>query len=430
MKYVLSFILGLALLSPNLSQANTYSEDCEANLSVYYEYYKNKNYADAYKPWSWVYRNCPDSRKSIYIHGPRIVEYQIKKAEDPAVKEAYIDTLLAIYDQRLQYFPEKEGYVLGQKGTDMFLYRRDSLDQAFKLLAKSYELEQNKTSASVLTYYFQAAIKMYEAERLTKPEMIEIYDNAAAVVGYNLENQSEKKKKYYQSASDNIEILFAPVASCDDLIELYAENFEGMKDDADKLNRAARMMNKKKCTDNQTFFKISNTLFELDPSASAAANLGRMSLSKKQYNKAIDYYTKAVEMADNDQDKASYLFGLASAESQLKRYSSAREHALQALAIRPDWGDPYMLIGYMYAENAGKCGSNDFERKAVYWAALEKFRKAKSVDTSVSTKANEAINAYSQLAPDKTLTFQFGYLDKETYRVECWINETVAIPSF
>ena len=155
-----------------------------------------------------------------------------------------------------------------------------------------------------------------------------------------------------------------------------------------------------------------------------------MSMAKKDYGTAVSYFAKAIEKSESADDKASYYFGKAAAQSVMGQFSAARTNAQQAASLRPNWGEPYMLIGSMYADNAGKCGENDFERKAVYWAAIEQFAKAKRVDSSVASKADKAIAAYSKLTPDKTLTFTYGYLDKSSYTIGCWINETVSIPKF
>ena len=68
-------ILGLSVMSAMGVQA----QDCAAEVSVYTEYYKVKNYDDAFKPWKHAFDNCPDATKNLYIHGPRIVENKIKK---------------------------------------------------------------------------------------------------------------------------------------------------------------------------------------------------------------------------------------------------------------------------------------------------------------------------------------------------------------
>ena len=54
-------------------------DKCKENLSLYREYYKQKNYQDALIGWRWVFANCASSTKNIVINGPKIIEHQIEK---------------------------------------------------------------------------------------------------------------------------------------------------------------------------------------------------------------------------------------------------------------------------------------------------------------------------------------------------------------
>ena len=92
----------------------------ENNLSIYDQFYKQKNYVDAYKSWKYLLINAPARTKNIYIHGSKIVKHLIDNENDTIRRELLIDTLLYMYDNRNIFFPGKEGYVLGLKGKDMY----------------------------------------------------------------------------------------------------------------------------------------------------------------------------------------------------------------------------------------------------------------------------------------------------------------------
>ena len=62
------------------------------------------------------------------------------------------------------------------------------------------------------------------------------------------------------------------------LVELYAKNFEQNKEDVAWMKRAAKLLNKKECTESDIFFSISEALYNIDPSSSAAANMGSKTL--------------------------------------------------------------------------------------------------------------------------------------------------------
>ena len=77
---------------------------CLKNLSLFSEYVKQKSYADALPSWEIVYNECPLASKRVYTDGVKIKEWQIKTEKDKTQKNAYIDELMAIYDQRIKYF--------------------------------------------------------------------------------------------------------------------------------------------------------------------------------------------------------------------------------------------------------------------------------------------------------------------------------------
>ena len=47
-----------------MSKYGTDSAQCVRNLSLYTEFYKQKNYKDAYEPWKKAYAICPKITKN------------------------------------------------------------------------------------------------------------------------------------------------------------------------------------------------------------------------------------------------------------------------------------------------------------------------------------------------------------------------------
>ena len=74
----------------------------------------------------------------------------------------------------------------------------------------------------------------------------------------------------------------------------------------------------------------------------------------------------------------------------------------RAAKLRPNWGQPYMLIGDMYASSSSSCGSDAWEKQIAVLAALDKYAYAKSIDSSVAEDANSKIARYSSYKPEKT----------------------------
>jgi tetratricopeptide (TPR) repeat protein len=459
------FVVGLAFSLPTVAQDNAPTEKKEIackedqkvkeNLSIYYEYYKSKNYKDAYRAWSYVYDNCPSAHKNIYIHGPKLIKYKYKKATTPEEKKMYLAKLLKVYDDRLVYFPGKEGYVLGMKGSDMINFKIGTSKEAYDVLSKAYDVDGNELGASVLYAYFTASTRLFNEKVFGDEEVFKVYDQVVEAIDYNKEEKTNviakyeqmiddgktlskketkilsKAKKYYgsyETVEANVEKIIGKIATCDRLDVLYGQKYETNKGDIDWVNGGVKMMTRKKCFDSKVFFKLIDSKSKLAPDASSSRVAGLLSLSHKEYSKALKYYEEAIELGDDANKKADDYYKAAQCLFKLGQRSKARSYAYKAIDSRKGWGEPYLLIGDMYAASANACGTNAFEKKAVYWAALAKYSTARNVDPKVSKKAAKKINAWGSQVPNKTMIFQFGYIGKPKYKIGCWINETVNVP--
>ncbi len=423
MRKILVFLIALYLSLDTYAGGKWGSDSvtCITNLSLYREYYKQKNYKDALNPWRWAYLNCPQSSGNIYKNGPIIIKAQMKV--DKENKAAYIDTLMQIYDKRIEFFG-KEGFVLGLKGSDLLRYEKTRYDEAYQILKKSYEIEQNRSSAGAISSYFKSATIMEKKGKLQKEDILELYAELSSVIDYNLEN-NPKKTKFYTQTSSNVESLFTPYADCDALISIFSVKFSKDPNDTNLLKRILKVMDTKDCTENQLFFEVSSKLYELEPSALSASKMGKMSISRKDFAQAIQYCKQSIELETNDEAKAIYYLGLADAYRNAGSFSNAREAAFKALELKNNWGEVYMNLGNIYVAGAKSCG-NDFEQKTVYWIAVDMFNLAKK-DSDVEERARKSINTYSRYFPSTEVCF-FNNVEKNSeYHIECWVNrKTVA----
>lgn len=419
------------------------SSTCVMNNSLYYEFfkqwkasdYKNDAWKDAVKPWRWILLNCPKSTINIYLHGENLViDGMIKNESDKAKKDKLIDTLMMVYDKRIQFFG-KEGYVLGKKGSDLYKLKPSAFEEAYEILKKSVQLEGNNSKGSVLVYYFRSAEKMVKSEKADTNILFDIYDNTSEIIEFNIkkftEKGDEKKVTNWKNIQGNIELSFEPYATCEVLISNYSIKFNENPDDIELLRKITKILDKKDCTDSDLFLQALEKLIQIEPepSAKSAELLGKLYIKRENYTEATKYLIQAVELYDDANEEADIHYFLASVYFQIKQYAKSRSHCYDVLKVRPTEGKVYILIGDLYAASAKMCSEagNDLKGKDVYWAAVDKYIKAKNVDQSVADHANTKIKTYTQYFP-RTETIFFHDLAKgESYTVECWINETTTV---
>lgn len=428
-KYFAAALIAVSTLfitAPAKAQSiyGTDSITCIQNLSLYREYFKQDNYADAYQPWLWVITNCPKVRKQTYLDGVVMIDSKIKAEKDNAKKEALIDSMMWVYDRRIENFGE-EGFVLGRKAYDLFSYRPSAIDKVFDMFKKSVELQKENSEAFVISAYFQAAIERFRQKKMTKEEVIDLYDNLSEMVAKNIRDSVNVERN--QVAQQNLDNLFGPFATCEDLISIYSPKVKEKPSDIDLLKKVNALMQKKGCTDSQLFETVAKNLYKAEPSADAAMALAEFYLKKGQNTEAINYLQEVLNQEEDVSKKADLNFKIAQIYFQAKNYSSARTYAHRALQLRPNWGKPYLLIGDAYASSMGQCTDDYFKGKEIIWAALDKYYQAKSVDASVAEEANRKIGTYKAYLPEQSEVFFKDLKEGDSYKVGCWINETVTV---
>lgn len=128
-------------------------------------------------------------------------------------------------------------------------------------------------------------------------------------------------------------------------------------------------------------------------------------------SKAEDYYMIALLVFDQN------------------NYSKARQYCQKALEANPNYGNAYMLIGKMYAATSKSVYPDDgVMARAVYYAAIDKFEKAKQVDPTVAEEANSLISSYRAHLPSTEEIFMHPDLEKgKAVTIGGWIGERTTV---
>lgn len=403
------------------------SVQCVTNISLYGEFFKQRNYDDAYLPWLYVFNHCPLASKNTFIRGITIVKNRYNQEKNKDIKLKIVDTIMMVYDKRIEYFGE-EGFVLGRKGLDLYSIKKTAgALEVYEILKKSVEIDGNNSKADVLITLIQVAVEANKANQLEKSVILDIYDNISTIIDWNIRNNA--KDTNYLPARTGVDLTAEPYLSCPDLISIYTPKFEQNKDDLVLLKKITKILDKKNCRDSELFYKATENLHKLEPTALSAYLMGKLAADRKEWSKCADYYKQAAELHTDSVDKYNAYFGLADAYKNLNQYSNARAAAYKAIENNPKDGKSYILIGDMYAASAASCGDNEVTNKAAYWAAVDKYYKARSVETNqaIIDLATARINAYSGYFPKSEDIFFHGYQVGGSYTVGCWINETTTI---
>lgn len=412
-----------------------YGEDsvsCITHTSLYREFYKQKNFNDALPHWRWVYNNCPLASQNVYIDGAKMMSAKINEAKSLPIRNAYIDTLLMVFEQRIKYFGDsptsRTGMVMGRQGIELEYYRPSDTLRVYEFLSKSVQKEGINSDAIVVSRYFINVSNMVKNKRFPSDSIAEVYDRLSDLVDQKMEliKADPEELAKWADVRVTLESQFEPYATCDEIEKIYSKKFNKSPNDTLLLKKITRLLDVKNCTDRDLFFKATENLHKAKPTGQSAYLMGKLYLMKGDISKAESYFTEAIPNLD-DVLKAKTCYYLAKIDYEQKRYSEARSYALKSLAINPNDGKCYILIGNMYAASAAGCGSDEIGSRAGYWAAVDKFVKAKNVDASVAEEANKSIALYSSYFPTRERLFFNDVKEGSSYSVGCWIGESTTV---
>jgi len=420
------------------SMAFAQNSECDADISVYREAFKQWDGKTSsanpvmVQAWRRVFINCPGYKERTLTDGTKIVNNAlIRSTNDPALKEKYIDTLVMVYETRIQYFPKTKagnqvGNIKGRMGVDLMGYP-SRLEQAYNALKDAVDLEGNNSNYAFIDGLFSTTINMVKAGKLDEATILDEYSRLMDIVDFNIkkytEEANEKLLTSYQATKGNLELGVQPYANCEDLVRIYQKKFDAEPDNIELLNKIATVLSARNCDKSDLYLAVAIKLHKLNPSPESAYFIGKRYLADQEYSKAVSYLLEATKSEDVKSAQQAYKY-LAQIMLKEGRGEQGRIYARKAIELDRTDGEPYMIIGYLYASAGKDCNGNPLHAKAVYWAAVDQFVKAKTVDPSMTSKANEMIRDYSKMFPTSEDAFFYNVFEGDDYQVECWINET------
>ena len=405
-------------------------EECMVNMSLFHESVKNEQYGEAYTYWLPVYQSRPDLNKAIYTDGAKILDYRYQQATDENVRKALRDSIMRLHDDRIKYFDEArypDEYVLGVKAMDYLTYfPEDELAlPAYEWLKTSVTALGAKSQITVLRKFVEVSYNIYKSNQdqygdqfLADYQMASgALDQIAAAGGKNAEHATHQKAY--------VDRLYAAsgAADCDQMDQMYASVVKESANDIEKLGSIMKLYRRLGCTESDVYFAAAEHAHKLQPTSESAAGCAQMCIKKGDYKGAVEYYLDALAKATDQDDKADYLYRLATVYVSLNNYQQAASYAYQALELAPEDGRCYLVIGICYA--GAKIYNDPILQRSVFWVACDMFQKAKNVDASCAGDANKLIATYKQYFPSKEDVFFHKELNEgQPFRVGGWINKS------
>ncbi len=431
-------LLSMMLFSafPTFAQESTtkvYSTDsdstnCPVYLSIYRQFFRLELYGDAVESWRQLFSDCPSSSEKMYVDGVTMYRSFIESAPDGPVREGLIDTLMLIYDRRMENFGG-EGNVLGRKGRDLLAYRSSDIGEvqkAYDMLRKSVEMEGTESQEAVMVLLISSGITLKDQEKIGGDQVLEDYMLVMDVLD-RMEGSNSRKERT-RTAIDEI-IGRENILSCEALDGHFQSQFEQHQQDAAFLEQVVRYYHLAQCEQSDLYATASENLYEIRPGPMSAHNLAILFIERNDYRKAAEYLRMAVlgEGIDGP-TRAGWYFELAVVSSANEDYCDAIQYAREAISLESDFGKAIMLLGDAFIASRESLGE-EFEQRTAYWAATDEYARAASVDPDVAEEARQKMADYAGQYPSHEDVFFRDLKEGDTYKVGGCINENTTVRS-
>lgn len=418
------------------------SEECKKEFQIFTDNAKIKDYQYALPAFRYLIANCLTPGTGLYIRGEAMLQDLIKSESDETRKKGWIDTLFLLYEKRFEAGRQDskygtEGFILGKKVKALAVYDKNQVEEIYTMSKRALELEKENTEAQVMYLHMIYTAYLRKANKKDCGDVIDAYNLISDFIDLGLEKVGEAdsvKLNNFLLAQNKVSELAGPCLTCENLMEVVERDFASKSGDSSWIRKTSAALDRKSCAKkpeyagNVNLLAIMEKNAEFFPNATAYLRLGRMYTISKEEAKAVSAFKKAVDLEEDPTKKAKFLMVQASAQREAGSLFGARQAARMAAEILPNWGEPYIFIGDLYASSGGSCSTDDkCTSFGAYWAASDQYIKAKNLDPSVAEKAQKRLNNMAGSYPLKSDCFFIEMKDGDTVNVGCWIQTTTTV---
>ncbi|NNE48342.1 MAG: tetratricopeptide repeat protein [Rhodothermales bacterium] len=421
-----AIVLSLLMLAPETALSQSGDQEKAMYYSLYYEDFKNENYAGALQNLQWILQNAPGFPRNNDRNFERAVKVFREMAvaeEDLATRQAYFDSALVIFDTAVSRLQDANAevserdwiFAKGKFIQENAEHLPDLQPMITDLYRQAYDLEPQKLQP----YYMNYIIAGY-AQKGDKQAAVDFIDVLDAEFPENEEVRTmltNWRGALFTSPEERFDFISSQLEKDPSNCQFILEKFElaldlGFRDDVYQLEQ--RVLNCEATS--KTFFL-----------------LGVMKLEDGEADQAFGMFEQAMGMPDGNERAKDIYYNMGIAQQQLGRLSRARTYFRRALDIDRNYGAAYMAIGDLYVTAVSNCGSFEREDRAVYWLVTDYYDRARSVDPTVAGAAQRKSRQYRAYYPDQEALFFKGWQVGQRYVVDygCygWISEATTVKS-
>ncbi len=428
---VMSSSLVMAQHEEDARYGNTPEERTENVKKLNYLKFEmeSKEYERAAEYLKELMNSAPAASSNIYIWGATIYKNKAARAKSIDEKNAYVDSVMLIYDRRAEYFgaDPRRGvpYILGLKARDYVTLNPMDREGVRRFYREALESGTGGDNAQTVLEYFQQLVEDFKGVQIEPEMLLSEYERLNLMLAEATEDQKDTFNTLFASSG---------AANCDLLEELFAPQIAENPGDLDLITKIYGLMSMVNCS-SDFYMGVAEKYYALAPSSSTAIRLASLFESKMEFAKALKYLNEMLLTETDPAAKANLYVRIAASELGSKHSAAAAQAAREAIELNSDNGFAHMFLAEAYV--AGSTACSGFQQRTVYWLAYDQFARARSVfEAQGQTNEVEAVSARMASCRANFPTLEDGFMyvqdyqDGNSYHVSCgWISGNTIIRS-
>lgn len=370
----------------------------------------NKDYKAAAGYLKQLLDQAPKGAQGIYTNGIKLYKTLINTAKTDEQRNMYIDSLLYVYDVRLQAFSNHsrygKDYILDRKAREYLTYKpedREGVRKIFTEAIAATEAKTGKANQELVAIYFSNLCEDYKNNLVDATTVISEYDRFSPLFE-GAEGDAAELKNQFDTAFGA-----SGAASCENLESLFSKKLAEKPEDVALLGQAVSLMSRASCN-SDFFFNTAEKFYSLKPSSETALFLAQGFQGRSEFDKAMKYLNEALAAETDNAERAKLYTRIGLISIQTGDHSNAMNAAKEIKALEPENGYAPYIMAQCYAATA----NGDFSAQAGYWAAYDTMNQAIELlgaEPAIQEAAKKMASAYRGSFPTKE---------------ECFFNEVSA----
>ncbi len=400
------------------------------NYNLFRDAYSAKEYGEAMKYLPSLLSTAPKSTQNLYINAANLLDNMILRAQSLQEKNRLIDTLMMVYDMRIQHFGDQPqssaAHVLKMKAQAYLDYKSADRVGIHNLFKQAIEAGGQDVDLNFVNIYFNELTSDYKADEIELDQYMDEYEKLEAL--FNLPANADKTEE-----RTTFEALFmnSGAANCENLQAMLAPRIEANPTDAALLKKAVQNLTRAKCK-NDFYFDVAEKYYAVDPSSETALILAAGFEEAKDYAKALQYLNAAMASETDLKMKENLGIRLAASELGAGNARSSADYARQVIAMNSGNGVAYYFLAQAYSAGTNQCSG--FERQSTFWLIYDTLAQARRLLESDPDSPIKVSDIDSEMAryrasfPSKEECFFRGLSDGMSFQVRCgWVGGSTSV---